>query len=124
MNAAVMDCMVTGHTDLVAGLTLPDPNDRHVLAAAIKSGSDAIVTFNKKDFPGEYLAQFDVEVLHPDDFILHQFGLDDAKVIIAAQRCRARLRNPPSSEEEYLERLERQSLPQTVAELRRYTGIL
>ncbi|MBB4255463.1 hypothetical protein FHT69_006347 [Rhizobium sp. BK008] len=120
MNAAVPDSIVEGYQDLVPALALPDADDRHVLAAAIVSSSDAIVTFNLTDFPKKIVSQYDIEVLHPDDFIFYQFGLNNAGVIIAAQRCRARLKNPPKSAAEYLETLERQGLPKTVAELREY----
>ena len=48
MNAAVPDCLVEGYHSLIAGLTLPDPRDRHVLAAAIRAGAGAIVTFNQE----------------------------------------------------------------------------
>jgi hypothetical protein len=51
MNKAVRDCLVTGHEPLTEGLKLPDPDDRHVLAAAIKAGAQVIVTRNLKDFP-------------------------------------------------------------------------
>jgi predicted nucleic acid-binding protein len=51
MNEAVRDCLVTGYEDLVASLSLPDPDDRHVLAAAIRAGADVIATCNLADFP-------------------------------------------------------------------------
>jgi len=59
MNAAIADCLVTGYEPLIEGLKLPDPDDRHVLAAAIKVGAQAIVTANVADFPAEYLAQWE-----------------------------------------------------------------
>jgi hypothetical protein len=124
MNDAVLDCVVEGYDELVEGLQLPDEDDRHVLAAAIHSGSDAIVTFNMRDFPAGYVARYQIELLHPDDFIYHQLGLDEAKVVVAAQRCRARLKNPPRTVAEYLDTLERQGLPRTVGELNRYVAVL
>lgn len=124
MDASVMDCLVEGYEALVPALTLPDANDRHVLAAAIHTGADAIVTFNLRDFPDSELARYDIEVLHPDEFIHHQFGLRNSAVIIAAQRCRARLQNPPIGVTEYLEILARQSLPKTVGELQPYSAVL
>lgn len=69
MDSHVRDCLVSGYETLIANLDLPDPNDRHVLAAAIKSGADMIVTFNLKHFPSEKLQQFCIEATHPDDFI-------------------------------------------------------
>ncbi len=56
MIQAVRDCMVTGYEPLVEGLVLPDPDDRHVLAAAIRANAQAIVTANLKDFPKTALA--------------------------------------------------------------------
>jgi hypothetical protein len=117
MERAVPDAIVTEYEDLIEGLKLPDPGDRHVLAAAIASECDAIVTFNLKHFPPDYLAKFSIEPLHPDDFIHYQFGLDNASVIVAAQRCRARLIDPPKSAADYIACLEAQGLPKTVNEL-------
>ena len=124
MNRAVPDCLVANYGPLIEGLELPDPNDRHVLAAAIRSGSEAIVTFNLRDFPEPYLALFGIEALHPDKFIYHQFGSNAANVLIAAHRCRERLKNPPKSANEYLDILEKQGLPQSAGELRKYSTVI
>ena len=124
MNAAVADAMVDGHMDLIESLSLPDPDDRHVLAAAIHAGADAIITFNLKDFPEAVAKQYNVEILHPDDFIRFQFDFDNAAIIVAAQHCRARLQNPKLSAEEYLDVLSRQRLPKTVSALQPYSGII
>lgn len=124
MDASVMDCLIEGYEALVPALDLPDEKDRHVLAAAIHAGADAIVTFNLKDFPASELGKYDIEVLHPDEFIHHQLGLRTSAVIIAAQRCRARLKNPPMTAAEYLDTLARQSLPKTVAELTPYSAVI
>ena len=124
MDRSVMDCLVEGYDSLIPVFDLPDPNDRHVLAAAVHTGADAIVTFNLRDFPESEVGKYDVEVLHPDDFIHHQFGLHAPAVIISAQRCRARLNNPPRTAEEYLAKLAEQSLPKTVAELVPYSSVI
>lgn len=124
MNSAIMDCLVEGYENLIDGLTLPDPDDRHVLAAAIHAGADGIVTFNLKDFPKATMEQFSKEVLHPDDFLHHQFGLDQASVVIAARNCRLRLNAPQKTAAEYLDTLASQKLPKLVAELRPYTAII
>jgi predicted nucleic acid-binding protein len=124
MDQCVIDCLVTGFEELIPSLTLPDEDDRHVLAAAIRCGADAIVTFNLRDFPDAALKPYEIEVLHPDDFLHHQFGLDQASVIVAAQRCRSRLKNPPRTAEEYLETLSLQSLPKLVGELVPYASVI
>ncbi|MBS0481870.1 MAG: PIN domain-containing protein [Proteobacteria bacterium] len=124
MNEAVLDCLVDGHLGLIDSLALPDPNDRHVLAAAIHAGADAIVTFNLKDFPVDTCDQYQLEVLHPDDFIRFQFDFDNSAVIIAATRCRQRLQNPPKTAQEYLETLTHLRLPATVAALMPFASVL
>jgi predicted nucleic acid-binding protein len=97
MNSHVRDCLVDGYEYLVPTLTLPDPNDRHVLAAAIAGSADVIVTFNLKDFPASILAQYDIEAQHPDDFVSDLLDLNPHAVRAAAEKCRQRLRNPPKS---------------------------
>lgn len=124
MNQAVPDGLVTGHESLIAGLTLPDPDDRHVLAAAIRCGAGVIVTFNKRDFPTETLAPFGVEVQHPDEFIDNLFDLDQAVVVAAAQKQRSTLKSPPIDAERYLDILRKQGLIQTVKDLSGYRTVL
>ena len=82
----------------------------------------AIVTFNLKDFPPEVLAKYAIEPQHPDDFVYHQFGINEATVLNAARRCRKRLKNPPRDANEYLLALERCGLPQSVDRFARLFG--
>lgn len=123
MNEAVPDALVSGYEHLVDAIKVPDPKDRHVVAAAIHAKCDAIITYNLKDFPAETLARYNLEAIHPDDFINHQINLDEAKVVVAAQKCCSRLTNPPKTGEEYLSALEKQALPKTVAFLRQYVSV-
>ena len=116
--------MKRGHETLIAGLTLPDADDRHVLAAAIRCNASVIVTFNEKDFPASSLAPYGIEAQHPDIFIDNLFDLDQAAVVAAAQRQRAQLKNPPLDVERYLGVLLRQGLVQTVKALGTYWAIL
>jgi hypothetical protein len=67
MDKAAPDALVTGYEHLIPGLVLPDEADRHVLAAAIRSGASLIVTCNLADFPPEALSPFDIEAQHPDE---------------------------------------------------------
>lgn len=91
MEDAFEDAKVTGYECLVASM-MNDPKDRHVLAAAVRCGAHAIVTKNVRHFPRESVEPYDLNVLTPDDFLLHQFHLnqDLLRERIAAQ---ARARN-------------------------------
>ena len=110
---------VTGHETLAEKLRLPDENDRHVLAAAIRAGAQVIVTTNLRDFPKEALAPFDVEAQHPDVFVLHLVSLDPGAVLRVVTAQAAALRKPPSTVEQLLDTLESRGLVQSVAELRK-----
>lgn len=124
MDAAVPDALVTDYDSLVEGLDLPDRDDRHVLAAAIKCNASVIVTFNLKDLPKAVLGAFDIEPLHPDDFIADLWDLDKAAVLEAAQRQRISLKNPPHNVQQYLGRLLQQKLPETVKLLSAFKFLL
>ena len=124
MNSHIRDCLVTDYEDLIGGLTLPDPDDRHVLAAAIRGSASVIVTFNLDDFPSEYLDKFGIETQHPDEFITHLIDLVPAAVCLAAKRHRASLKNPPKTVDEYLSALANQRLPETISRLREYEDLI
>jgi predicted nucleic acid-binding protein len=124
MNAHVLDCLVTGFEPLIEGLRLPDPDDRHVLAAAIRTRASVIVTFNLGDFPRKILEPLGVEAQHPDEFIRHLIDLNPGAVCAAAKRQRANLQNPPRTVEEFLDTLAQQRLPETVTHLREFAELL
>ncbi|WP_420563922.1 PIN domain-containing protein [Thalassobaculum sp.] len=124
MNAAVLDCVVEGYEYIIPTLSLPDKDDRHVLAAAIHGKCDAIVTFNKKDFPVSEISKYNIEIIHPDDFVSYQFDLDKAASLNSVQACRKRLSSPSVNADNYLETLLRQSLTKTVSVLRPYSKII
>src|SRR5579863_5760627 len=79
MDEQAEDSLVTGYESLIGSLTLPDPDDRHVLAAAIVGGAEVIVTRNLKDFPAESLARYEIEAQHPDEFVRHLIDLAPAQ---------------------------------------------
>jgi predicted nucleic acid-binding protein len=124
MDEAVRDCLVTGYEELIDSLSLPDPDDRHVLAAAIRAGAEVIVTYNVADFPAAALAGFDIEAQHPDDFLAFLLDAAPGAVCAAVKRQRESLRNPPKSAEEMLTTLEGQGLIQAVARLRQFLDLL
>jgi hypothetical protein len=118
MNSHVRDCLVSGYEWWIPELHLPDPDDRHVLAAAIHAGAEVIVTFNLADFPGDVLSSYEIEAQHPDLFIMRLFESGPELVCQAAKRQRESLKNPPLTVEAYLASLERQGILNTVATLR------
>lgn len=124
MDRALPDAMITGHAPLIDGLTLPDPNDRHVLAAAIRANAQAIITFNTRDFPESALDPYGIEALHPDVFIEHQFGLRQGLVINTAKWHRADLTRPSKTADEYIETLAAQGLVVTADLLREFAELI
>ena len=124
MNSHVRNCLITEYETIIPGLTLPDPDDRHVLAAAIRANAALIVTFNLKDFPADALKPYGIEAKHPDNFLTYQLDLAPNIVCTAAKRHRASLKNPPKDVEAYLNTLEAQGLAQTVAELKKFAELI
>lgn len=124
MDHAVPDALVGGYHGLVPTLNLPDPDDRHVLAAAIHAGAELIITFNLKDFPVNILSGYGIEARHPDDFVVHLLQEYSAEVLTALRSQRQRLVRPPQSVEEFLDTLARQGLLKTVDLLRSQSELL
>ncbi|WP_347911242.1 PIN domain-containing protein [Pseudomonas grandcourensis] len=124
MDLAIPDACVCGYEELVGGLSLPDVDDRHVLAAAIRCNASVIVTFNHKDFPATALAPYGIEAQHPDEFVDNLFDLDPAAVVAAAQRQREQLKTPPMDVTHYLDLLLRQGLVQSVKALNDFRAML
>ncbi len=118
MNESVPDCLVTNHEPLIESLVLPDPDDRHVLAAAVRCDADVIVTMNLKDFPAEILAQYDIEAQHPDVFLSHLFDLNASAFCRAVRDQRESLKNPPLDIETLLDNFHSLGLVETVIKLR------
>jgi hypothetical protein len=96
-------------------LSLPDVNDRHVLAAAIAGHADCIVTINIKHFPASVLDPLGITALHPDEFLLQQLELEPLVVLPAFKVMRARLKNPAFTPEKFVDAMERNGLIQTAA---------
>jgi len=117
MDAAAPGACVTGYEGLIPALTLPDASDRHVLAAAIRAGASAIVTFNEKDFPADVLKPYGLHTRHPDMFIRDVDGIDPGVVAEAARADLAHYQNPPLSVDEYIEGIRTAGLPATAVHL-------
>jgi predicted nucleic acid-binding protein len=94
MQDAFPNASVINYEMLMKSIDLPDQNDTHVLAAAIRCNADVIVTANVKDFPNKYLQQFDIEAQHPDFFISNLIKLNPEHALMAFENQVASLRNP------------------------------
>jgi predicted nucleic acid-binding protein len=118
MATAVRDWKISGYEPLIDALKLPDPDDRHVLAAAIRARAQIIVTSNLRDFPADDLRQWDIEAKSPDEFVRDQISLDRGVIVAALQQIADSWNNPPGNMGDVLDRLERSGLAVSVAELR------
>ena len=102
MDEGFPDALIGGYADLIPSLSLPDPDDRHVLAAAITARADVIVTNNLVHFPADALAAYRLEAQSPDEFLHHQFTLAPVVAVAAAHAVRARLHRHPQSADDFL----------------------
>lgn len=104
MRRAFPDATVENYEPLVAAMT-NDPKDRHVLAAAVRADAATLVTANEKDFPPRSTAPYDIEVVHPDVFLLDQLDLAPQAVVTSLREQRAALRNPAMDNAEFYQAL-------------------
>lgn len=124
MNAHVRDSLVSGFEHLIPAIVLPDPDDRHVVAAAIQAGATLIVTFNLQDFPPDSLQQYGIAAQHPDEFIVDLLDLHPAAVLEAVGNHRRSLKNPPKAADDYLDTLQAQRLHQSAVIMRQWRAAI
>lgn len=111
------ECFVSGYQPLIDGLVLPDANDRHVLAAAIRCSAQVIVTENHKDFPVDVIEEHGVETLSADDFLANTYDLFPASAR-SLRKVRQRYENPAMTPTEFLLDLTRCGLSKLAAAAR------
>lgn len=124
MDTSVLDCLVTGYAGLIETLALPDPDDRHVLAAAIIGRASCIVTFNLTHFPSDYLGSFNLHAVHPDDFLLDTESLDPTVFADAIVSDFRHYLNPPLSFADYVASLAKAGVPKAAAEIEKLEVLL
>jgi predicted nucleic acid-binding protein len=95
---------VHGFESLIPSMT-NDEKDRHVLAVAIVSNSQVIVTSNIRDFPEASLSPFGVRTQTPDQFLTHLLHLNPQGMVELLTQQARDLGNPPMSLQELLEEL-------------------
>lgn len=107
MCAAVLDCVIEGFEELEPAINLPDADDRHVVAAAMRAGASVIVTLNLRDFPDDELARHGLAALHPDTFAMELLAQSPAAVLEVIASQAADLKRPPHTSLDVLAALER-----------------
>ncbi len=113
MNKAFPDALVLNYQGLISSLNLPDPNDRHVLAAAIKTNANLIITSNLRDFPDAVLSKYGLAAKCPDDFLADIIDLNPAQAVKAFRALVLNRRNPDLDEYQVLDRLRKIGLRMT-----------
>jgi hypothetical protein len=107
---------------LIGGLKgLPDPDDAHVIAAAVKTRASVIVTDNLRHFPESVLVPLDLEAKTTDTFVADTIDLDAGRAVAAIKRMRMRFGKPEKTAEVLLLDMEAAGLTQTVDVLREHT---
>jgi hypothetical protein len=118
MRRVLPDADVRGYEPRIASLELPDPDDRHVLAAAIECGAEVILTFNLKHFPADSLAPFGIIARNPDDFLCELHAADAEAIEAVVDAARQNLSKTEPSKAEFIDALERQTLVKLASLLR------
>ncbi len=124
MDAAVLDALVTGYEPLINAMDLPDPDDRHVLAAAVVCKASCIVTFNILDFPEESLMPYGLHAVHPDDFLRDVESVDPAAFADAVWEDLDHYRAPPLDLPEYVVALRKAGVPRIAEQISKLAPIL
>jgi len=110
MKAVLPEADVSNYRPLITDLELPDPDDRHVLAAAIAGKASVIVTWNLKDFPAPNLLPYGVASQSPDDFLTALHAAFPDALISSINRARRNLRKTTPSVEAFIDALEQSGL--------------
>jgi predicted nucleic acid-binding protein len=113
MDRSVLNCLVTDYEMLESSFDLPDPDDCHVLAAAVKTRADRIVTFNVRDFPKDVVEPLGIEICHPDDFLMDLFDMSQPLFIEYAGQDFQHYKAPAISFAHYVEDLRKAGVPET-----------
>ena len=124
MDAAVLDALVTGYEPLINAMDLPDPDDRHALAAAVVCKASCIVTFNISDFPEESRAPYGLHAVHPDDFLRDVESVDPAAFADAVWQDLDHYRAPPLDLPEYVVALRKAGVPRIAEQISKLAPIL
>jgi predicted nucleic acid-binding protein len=118
MNEHTREALVTDYEHHMARISLPDHDDRHILAASIECDASIILTLNLKDLPQSILSEFGIAAQHADQFIANLIEQNSLAVARSMNTVRKRLRKDPKTAAEYLDTLDKQGLPATAKRAR------
>jgi predicted nucleic acid-binding protein len=124
IDAAFPEACIDGHQMFVDSITLKDPDDRHVVAAAIRTRAAIIVTENRRDFDPGTLEALDIQCLSLDEFVADIIDLAGPEAVATLRTMRARFRNPEMTAEAFVRRLEARGLVNTATLLEEYAALL
>ncbi len=124
MNQIDPNCLVIGYDQIIPTLFLPDENDRHVLAAAIQSHVEVIVTYNAKDFPDDILGLYRIRAIHPDTFLTNLFDENTPRFLLAIKKQITAMQFPSKTVDEYLISLIHLKLHEISNRLKEYKHLL
>jgi hypothetical protein len=124
MNETLPTAMVTGYRDHIPAVNLPDPDDRHVVAAGIAGGATAILTWNLRHFPVKELEKFGLRRETPDIFLSDIYDQFPDSIIASLAEARRNLTRTNVSAPDFIDILHRQRLVQLAMRAQGHLGDL
>ena len=124
MRRTFPEACVDGYEDLIEALALPDPDDRHVLAAAIVADAEHIITENIKDFPEESIRKYGIEAVTADDFLASTFELYPADATAALRTMRRNYEKPPFKVADFIFDLQAKGMPKLASMLKQHIDVI
>jgi predicted nucleic acid-binding protein len=118
MDSVLPTANVRNYEQHEGTLSLPDSNDRHVLAAAIEAHATIILTWNVKHFPSAELAKHNIAASDPDTFLTMLYRENAETVSAVVEAARANLRISEPTIEQYLQGLQDQGLKSFASNVR------
>lgn len=124
MERAFPEACVSGYEDLIDSIVLPDPDDRHVVAAAIIADAEHIITENLKDFPPDCIEKYGIEAVSADDFLTSTFELYPGPATSALRKMRQSYKKPIMGPSEFLYDLQLKAMPKLASLARKNIDII
>jgi predicted nucleic acid-binding protein len=118
MDRAIDHDLIENYQRHIVDINIPDPNDRHVLAAAIEAGAEILLTYNLRDFPNSKVAMYGVTVIHPDNLLGELIAEESKTVLSVIEEMRLKRQRPEISQLQLLESFSRLNIPGFVGMLR------